>query len=507
MKLLSGALQVAKAVATTHGPLGRTALIHRMSGLIDTKDGLTVAREIFLPDPVENLGARILQEACIRVNTEAGDGTTATAIMAATMLKEGFKAIAAGDSPTKLVAGMDVAVSEACAFIRNLAVPVNGKNAIERIALVAGNGDEEIAGLMADACMAIGKDGTVAVEDGQGVDSSLEFKEGFEFPKGTANPAFLTGQSERVLDDALVAVTTLPLHTINDVKDILETASQWPRNGLVVFAPAILGDALRTMLLNDTKNVVKCVAVQVPGHRTREFLDDVVALSGATLVDPSAGMSNQVWNAEWFGTLRKVVVKKESAFLEAYDEKAQNTRNQIARLKTESERLTSSFDKDRFKERIARLSGGLAILKVGGVTEAALKERRARVEDMLGAVRASLKGGIVPGGGVACFLASKVKNRIVSTALMAPIKSLARNADMHWMSITPLAGMDPWTGWDFVQNRLRNLAEDPLIADAALAVEAGIRAAGSVARTLLLADATVTHPAWNDTFSGSLRRR
>jgi len=491
-RLLSGARQVAKAVATTHGPLGKTTMIQRMSGLITTKDGLTVAREIGLPDPVENMGAKMIQEACFKVNSEAGDGTTATAVLALALMEEGHKEVVSGKAPVMVATEIDSAVDQACKFIRNLSVPVVGRKAIEQIAFIAGNGDAEIARLMADACMAVGKDGTIAIEDGKGVDSSLEFKEGLEIPKGAASYVFLGKDTERVMEGALIAVISKPLLVLDDVKELLEMASQWPENGLVIFAPTILGEALRTLTLNDSKGVVKNIAVQAPGYRTTEFLEDVAALSGAVLVNPFAGLNHQVWDSTWFGSLRKATIKSSSSLLEAYDDNSERIRNHVARLKGGLNH-TSDFEKDHLRQRIAKLTGGLAILKVGGVTEAALKERRARVEDILGAVQAALKGGIVPGGGVAFLLASRALGTgIVAKALMSPINSLARHANLPGSAIYPAEDSDPWEGWDFIQARKRNLAEHPLVADAALAVEASIRAAGSVARTLVLSSVTIT---------------
>ena len=491
-RIAAGAEKLARAVATTHGPLGGTALIDRFSGLLATKDGLTVAREIFLSDPVENLGARILLDACVKVNDEAGDGTTAAAVLAAALVRDGLRRVAGGTPASVVARQMDDEVAAAAAFVRGLAVPVSGRSGIERVALVAGNGDEEIARLMADACMAVGKDGTVAVEDSKGVDSVLELKEGFALDRGGLD--FVEEGTERTIEGALVAVALRPLSSVDDVRDLLETASQWPQNELVLFAPSVVGDAARAVKLNDAKKVVRCAVVQTGGHRAQETLEDVAALAGATPADEAAGRNLRAWDAEWFGAFRKVLVRRRSCLLEAYADKASFAAARVASLKAELTTAASDFDADRLRERIAKLTGGFAVLKVGGVTEAAMKERRARVEDVLGAVRAALRGGVVPGGGVAAFLAARASGR-EDGPFGAPLRSLAARAGMPWPAVAPRPGAGAWKGWDFAIGRFRDLSDDPLVADAALAVEAGIVAAGSVARTIVMSDAAIV-PAW-----------
>jgi chaperonin GroEL len=310
----------------------------------------------------------------------------------------------------------------------------------------------------------------------------------------------------------LIAVVNAPLRICGDVQSILESASQWPENGLLLFAPQIEGEALVTMILNEGNRRVRCCAVQSPGFgdKMTEHLKDIAALSKAILVDPTAGMNHRKWQAEWFGSLRKATVKFKSSFLQAYDDAHEGIQDRVTQLKTERDSSSSDFDRDRFNERIAKLSGGMAVLKVGGVTEAAMKERRARIEDALSAVRAALREGVVPGGGVAYLVAAGIEvniqdetNRssderagweIVIKALKRPVEQLVNHAGKSGplMVSRILDRQDLWVGWDANQDRLRPLDVDPAILDPVAVVISVINAAVSVASTLLTVETSIT---------------
>ena len=516
-RLFRGARLLAKTVSTTYGPHGRTCILDRMAGLLSTKDGVTVAREINVSDPVENIGCQALKEACVKVNDEAGDGTTTTAAIAAALLTEGQKSVAAGMNPILVSRGIQAAVKAASERLLEMALPIETQEELERVAIIASNGDTEISSLMAEACMGIGRDGTIIIEDGRGVESTLIFKEGMEIHKGMASSGFLlSSESEWVIEKCLVAVVNAPLKTMEDVQDILEVGSQWPDNPTLLFVPSISGEALATMVLNNSSEEVnfRCCAICAPGIGAwqQEHLKDIAALAGADYVDPIAGYSHTNFNHEWFGSLRKVSIGLTDATLEAYPEAQEVIQKRLKELKGEERHCTSEYDRDRLRERRAKLSSGLAVMEVGGVTEAALKERRARVEDALGAVRAALEGGVVPGGGAAYLAASLLLGRpsedqgeeflagwhSFRLALREPLRLLAHNAGKMGALIVraveemQLKKSDAWWGWDALQDGVRNLGDDPPIMDPTLVALSVVQAAGSSASTILTTEVSIT---------------
>lgn len=508
-RLLKGAQTLCKAVSLTFGPRGRTAMLDRFGGLLNTKDGVTVAREISLSDPVQNQGAQILKQACISVNDEVGDGTTTTAILAAEILRGGHKLIAAGINPRQVVEGMRNAVTFSKQAVYQIRRDIYKQADLKQVALMASNYDEEIADGLSEACMAVGKDGTVSIEDSPGVDCFLEFKEGMELDKGAASSEFLGDAAERVIEGALVAVINADLRFIQDVQDIMETASQWPKNELVVFALGYGNQALTTMVINDKKDVVKCCAIGVPGvvWQKSEILRDIAAVCGADFCDPDAGYNVRAWDAEWFGSLRKITITNKSSLLQAYPEAQQTIQKRVERLKSESRQCSSDYDRDRIKERLAKLTEGLAIFKVGGATESALKERRGRVEDALESVQAALTGGVIPGGGAAYLAVQAIAEKntpsqpemaagyqAVMRALSRPTVHLAESAGDCGAVIVQqiqekMAGGDFWVTYD-VKTRSIHPVENDIIDPAPVAISA-IEAAVFVASTLLTVDASI----------------
>jgi chaperonin GroEL len=479
--------------------------------LLATKDGVTVAREITLPNHVQNLGAETLKQACIRVNEEVGDGTTTAALLSGAILEEGRKAIVARVDPLRVAAGIQAAGKAAIETILQCSKPVTNQQDLEQVAFIASNGDREIARHMAEACMAVGKDGAVVIEDGRGVESVLTFKEGMEINQGALSPSFLT-EGDRVIEGPLVAVVANVLSSMADVQDLMEVASQWPQNELVVFAPDVVGEALATMSLNNSQEVVKCIAVRAPGGaggRQEDYLKDIAALAGADYVDPVAGYDAKAWDAEWFGSFRQATIGLKTTVLVAYEESASSVEQRLAEIRGQELHCTSDYDRDRLRERKAKLTGGLALLEVGGVTEGAMKERRARVEDALGAVQAALRSGVVPGGGAVYLRASAVLStppdavdggfragwRVCEQALQRPIEVLARNAGKRHGGVVAekvLAAENPGVGWDSLRDEIRDLTVEPLVVDPTAVAISVVETACSVASTLLTAGATIT---------------
>lgn len=522
-KLLQGAQTLVKTVGVTYGPGGRTVMIDRFAGLLATKDGVTVAQEIVLQDHEENIGAQILKEACTRVNREVGDGTTSTAILAGSILQEGHKMVAAGLHPGTMIAGIQAAADLAVQVVREHSLPVDSKGDLYRIAFISCNGDAEIAENLSEACMAVGKDGTITIADGLNTETFLEFKEGMEISSGTST-IFRDGQPKKTLEGALVAVINAPLRTVPDVVPMLEEATQWP-NPLIIFAPRIEEGAFTTFTMNhmlDSKRrdrVKEMCPILAPGMPQQKFelLKDIAALTKATVVDPNAGMDHTKWKPEWFGTLRRATFTADTTVLEAYPDVHEAIEERLKELRRQEAQL-SGFELDQIRERMGKLSGGVAVLRVGGSTEAAMKERRARIEDALGAVRAALRGGMVPGAASAYLLASLALKgvptedlpedlsyragwRVLEKALQKPTGLLIENAGgnpgcvhllMEDMQEDLMKKPSTWLGWDVIADQKRNLLQDPLIADPADVVVSAIRAAVSVASMLLTAEASIT---------------
>jgi len=513
-KLLKGAQTLARVTAVTYGPKGRTVMMDRAAGLMSTKDGVTVAREVVLEDHVENMGAQTLKEACIKVNDQVGDGTTTVAILAAVLLEECHRMVIAGYDPMKLAEGVKAAAVRACEIVDDMAIRVENQKELERVAYVASNGDEEVSKALSEACMAVGKDGTISIEDGQGIDIKLIYKDGMEIPKGTVSLGFLRehGGIERTIEGPLVAVIGSRLAAIEDVQALLEEASQWKDHPLIVFAESIEGAALTTMLMNDAQKVVHSIAVPAPGFgpKRMDHLKDLAAISGATFIDPAAGFDiHKGFDPDWFGGLRKATIGTKTSTLIAHDEAREVIAERIEELKREGAYLDSDYDRDQMSERIARLAGGLCIMQVGGPTEMALKERRARVEDALGSVRSALEGGVVPGAGsvylaVAEYFPRENDDteanygwRVLSKALLAPLRQLANNAGhdgnsiVHQLLELRCSEDTEWLGWDVMEERFRDLGEDPPIIDPAGVAKSVITAAASVTATLLTAEVSI----------------
>lgn len=513
-RLLAGVRAFSKTVCVTLGPHGRTVMLDRAAGLLATKDGVTVAREIDLADPVANMACQALKEACIKVNNEAGDGTTSAACIAAAILEEGCKLAAADFNPVHMARGIQKASLVATSAIRDLARPAEAQRELVQVALIASNGDLDVAEKLAEAVMAVGKNGTVSIEDGKSTETILIFKEGMEIDRGAASMHFLGSSTERVMDGPLVACVAATLRTVEDVQDLLETASQWKPRPILVFADAIEGEALKVMTVNHSQGVVDCCAIPAPGFHDKkaDYLGDIAALAGATLIDPRQGMGWKDWNPEWFGAFRQVIVRQKASTLVAYDEASEGIRDRIDQVKAQARFATSQYDTDRINERIAALEGGLCIMQIGAATEAELKEKRARVEDALGAVQGALEEGIVPGGGTAYLAAyqalvntpppesveEKAGWDALTKALLAPTQTLANNAGKtgSFLVHQVLGQRDglstSWIGWDAVRDEIRNLHEGAMVIDPARVTIAVVEAAASSAATLLTSEASIS---------------
>jgi chaperonin GroEL len=506
--MAAGAELAARAIGATFGPQGGLVLLEKAFGNIAaTSDGVTVAREVQPgAGTLASLGAHMVREACLKVEEEAGDGTTTTAIMAFRALQLGNKMVAAGFCPVELKREMDEARDCALAILRELSRPVTSEDMVRRVAFIASNGDEEVAAALAKGCMAAGSNGTVSVEDGVSTGIEIETKEGLEIQSGFVSDSFASDGLERVIDSPLVAIINKGLERVEDVQAILEEASQWPNNHLLLFSPYVEGQAKVTMVMNHKKGVVQSCAVNVPGmHNWKlEYMKDIAAISGATIVDEAAGMTFQgSFNAEWFGSVKKAVVTSKKTVLESFDEAGEGITERVQELTALLEGSTSDYDRDRYSENRAALDGGLVILRVGGVTEGAMKERRGRIEDALGAVRGAIEDGVVPGAGNGLLVAGQIVAmdangrkgwEIVAEALKAPFKVLAEKGDVHGaVAELHTEAVDLWDfeGWDPVAQETRNLMDSPTLIDPTRMAISATSAAISVAGTLLTAEAAL----------------
>ena len=512
--LLKGALKLADTVAITYGPHGRTAMLDRFAGLLITKDGVTVAREVSLENPIEEAGCKVLRQACIKVNDDAGDGTTTTAVLAASIMREGHKMIMAGHDPNQIVRGIRKAAQTATEIIWGGAISVSGEALLKQVALISCNDDEEVAVALTEACMAVGKDGTVVIEPSESRDISILFKEGVEYPSGPASPSFLGTGTERTLKEPLVAVVIGVLATAQDVVSLLEEASQFPNNELILIADSIEGEALATISMNDRQGIVRCVPFGggALGLQRRGVMEDIAALAGATLVDKSLGSNHQEFQIDWFGSFRSAAVGQTKTVFTAHDEAHEAVQGRIAKLKDDMLVSVHEYDRDKLRERIAKLQGGMCIIKVGGTTETEIRERRARIEDALGAVQSALRHGVVAGGGSAYLWASTydsmcddlegdylVGGQILLRALEAPLHKIASNAYQKADFIVAKVRADMMdtedgSGWgyDARANSYRDLTAHPMVIDPAFVTVSALQAAVSVATTLLTAEASIT---------------
>lgn len=507
-KLVKGVLQLARAVEVTYGPRGGTVLIARRPphDILTTRDGVTVACEVVPSDRVERLGALALRQAAIRVNEEVGDGTSTAILIAAKLIEIGHKHITAGHDAAMFVRSLREVAASCTLPLDGLKDEVSSKTTLEHLALHTTRGDAEIAHALAEASMLVGKTGMVVVEDGKGVEVEIVPKQGMELDKGWESSDFSLDGGPWHHDVCLVAVVNGTITEFGDIAPMMEAASQvGPGNlPLLVISCGIYGEALQTMVTNHRKDVLHCCAARCPGYgpKQRGWMDDLAALTQATVVEPKMGMKLKDFDSGWLGSVQQVSVMADTATLVCFDDAYESIEARVNILRAERERSESAHDREKLTERIAKLTDGFCLLRVGGVTEAAAKERRGRIEDALHAVRSALVSGVVPGAGMAyLWLAEKVREgsrglaaQALYEALREPVRALAHNAGAEPPVI--LYGLQvlqrPWHGWDAQKREYRDLRADPALIDPLGLVRLVVEAAVSVAATLLTADVSIT---------------
>jgi chaperonin GroEL len=441
--ILRGVNILADAVKITLGPKGRNAVIEKKFGApIITKDGVTVAKEIELQDPLENMGAQMVREVASKTSDVAGDGTTTATLLAQAIFREGVRTVAAGASPMALKRGIDKAVEVAVAEIKRLSRDVKG-DMIAQVGTISANTDKQVGSIIAEAMKKVGKDGVITVEESKTMETTLEVVEGMQFDRGYLSPYFVTDpeRMECVLEDALVLIHE---KKISSMKDLLPLLEQTAKTGkpLLIIAEDIDGEALATLVVNKLRGTLKCVAVKAPGFgdRRKAMLEDIATLTGGKAITEDLGLKLEKLNLEDLGSAKKITTDKDNTTIIDGAGKASEIEGRIKQLRMQVEETTSDYDKEKLQERLAKLVGGVAVIKVGAATETELKEKKARVEDAMHATRAAVEEGIVPGGGTVllrCLPAlEKLKLHddeatgvnIVKRALEEPIRQIAQNA-------------------------------------------------------------------------------
>jgi chaperonin GroEL len=443
-KLKRGIDQLAEAVKVTLGPKGRNVVIDKKFGSPTvTKDGVTVAKEIELSDPIENMGAQMVKEVATKTSDLAGDGTTTATVLAQAIFREGLKNVTAGANPMELKRGIDKAVEAVVEELRKLSAPSAGKKEIAQVGTISANNDKEIGNLIAEAMEKVGKDGVITVEEARGLETTLETVDGMQFDRGYLSPYFVTDpeKMEAVLEDAYILIHDKKISAMKELLPILEKVAQSGRP-LVIIAEDVDGEALATLVVNKLRGTLKVAAVKAPGFgdRRKEMLRDIAVLTGGQVISEEVGFKLENATLNDLGRAKRVVVDKDNTTLVDGKGKEGDIQGRINEIKAAIEKTTSDYDREKLQERLAKLSGGVAVINVGAATETEMKEKKARVEDALHATRAAVEEGIVAGGGVALIRAQSALERIRGTedekigvdivrrALEEPIRMIAQNA-------------------------------------------------------------------------------
>jgi chaperonin GroEL len=415
-RMFRGVNILANAVKATLGPKGRNAVLEKSFGAPTvTKDGVSVAKEIELKDKFENMGAQMVKEVASNTSDEAGDGTTTATVLAQAIIREGLKAVASGRNPMDVKRGIDKAVTAAIEELKKLSKPCKDSKAIAQVGTISANSDESIGKTIADAMEKVGKEGVITVEEGSGLDNELDVVEGMQFDRGYLSPYFINNQANQTteLEKPYVLLVDKKISNIRELLPVLEGVAKAGRPLLVV-AEDVEGEALATLVVNNIRGILKVAAVKAPGFgdRRKAMLADIGVLTGGTVISDEVGLSLEKVSLNDLGEAKKIVVEKENTTIIDGHGKASDIKARVESIRQQIEEATSDYDKEKLQERVAKLSGGVAVIKVGAATEIEMKEKKARVEDALHATRAAVEEGVVPGGGVALIRAQKALDKL-----------------------------------------------------------------------------------------------
>ncbi len=505
--LEQGVDAVANAVKVTLGPKGRYVVLDKKFGAPTiTNDGVTIAREIEVEDVFQNQGAQLVREVATATNDVAGDGTTTATVLAQSIVREGLKNVAAGANPLGLKRGIEKAVDEVVKNIESQSTEISGKDQIARVATISA-GDDEIGDVIADAIEKVGKDGVVNVEEGQTFGMDLEFTEGMQFDKGYISPYMVTDQErmEATLEDPYILIANQKIGSVRDLLPVLEQTIQSGKP-LLIIAEDVEGESLATLVVNKLRGTFTGVAVKAPGFgdRRKRMLEDIAILTGGEVITEEMGLKLENTQISQLGRARRVVVAKDTTTIVDGAGESDAIKGRINQIKTEIENTDSDFDKEKLQERLAKLSGGVAVVKVGAATETEMKEKKHRVEDALQATRAALEEGIVPGGGVALLSSQDAINldgyddgdertgaRIVRRALEEPMRQIAENAGLEGsVVVNDVRKAKKGEGLNAANGEIVDLVKEGII-DPAMVTRSALQNAASIAKNILTTEAIV----------------
>jgi chaperonin GroEL len=510
-KLLSGVEQISKAVKVTLGPKGRNVLLDKKFGAPTvTKDGVSVAKEVELSDPYENMGAQLLKEVATKTNDVAGDGTTTATVLAYSLVKEGLKSVAAGMTPIALKRGIDKAVEIAVEEIKKNSKEIKDKEEISHVASVSANNDVEIGNTIADAMEKVGKDGVITVEESKTMDTSIEFVEGMQFDRGYISAYFVTDRDTMtsVYEDAYILIHDKKVSSMKDMLPLLEKVAQSGKP-LLIIAEDVDGEALSTLVGNSLRGTLRTCAVKAPGFgdRRKAMLEDIAILTGGEVISEELGLKLENTEMSQLGKAKTIKIDKDNTTVINGAGKQKDIQDRIAQIKAQIEETTSDYDREKLQERLAKLAGGVAVINVGAATEVELKEKKHRVEDALSATRAAIDEGIVSGGEIALIQAAlalekadmsklgddeKVGFKIVKRALEEPIRQIAENAGLDGAVIAERARNEKkGIGFDAAKMEWVDMMKAGII-DPAKVTRSALQNAASIASLLLTTECAIT---------------
>jgi chaperonin GroEL len=508
--LMRGVDELKRVVGITLGPSGRNVLLSRMFGLpIVCSDGVTVAKEVELEEPYANLGAQLVKEAASKTNDAVGDGTTTSVVLAQSIVRNGFMNVASGANGIGIRDGVDKAVAAVVAELRTMAIPVEDKARIARVAALSAH-EEPIAELLADALDKVGRDGVVTIEESKSLDDELDFVEGVRVDRGYLSPHFVndTQRMEVAIDSPMFLITDQKISSPNEIVGIMEKMLQSQNRSLVIIAEDVEGEALSTLVVNKMRGTLECLAIKAPGfgERRKALLEDIAIVTGGTVISNDRGMKIEDAEIEHLGQARRIVANKdESTIIEGRGDD-QGIKERLEQLRVQIEETSSDYDREKLQERMAALVGGVAVLKIGGATEPEITERKSRAEDALSATRAAIEEGIVAGGGVALVRAGHVLIalektlegdqalgvRMVHQSLSAPLMLISDNAGHEGQVVLEAVrnGKDDW-GFDADKGEYCNLIEAGII-DPVKVTRSALENAGSIAGMMMTTQAIIT---------------
>jgi chaperonin GroEL len=507
-KLKKGVDKLANAVKVTLGPKGRNVILEKKFGAPTvTKDGVSVAKEIELEDPVENMGAQMVREVASKTSDVAGDGTTTATVLAQAIYREGLKNVTAGANPMDLKRGIDIAVTKVVEYLKSISKEVEGREEIAQVGSISANNDKSIGNLIADAMEKVGKDGVITVEEAKGTETNLEVVEGMQFDRGYLSPYFVTDAEsmEANLDDPFILIHDKKISAMKDLLPVLEKVAQKGKS-LLIIAEDLEGEALATLVVNKLRGTLRVAAIKAPGFgdRRKAMLEDIAVLTGGTVISEESGYKLENATIEYLGTAKKVVIDKDNTTIVEGSGTSENIKKRINEIKVQIDKTTSDYDKEKLQERLAKLSGGVAVLKIGASTEVEMKEKKARVEDALHATRAAVQEGIVPGGGVAFIRAiaaiadlqgenadQTVGIQIIKKSLEEPLRQIVNNTGLEGSVILDKVkeGKDDY-GFNAATEVYENLVKAGVI-DPTKVARTALENAASVSALLITTEAVV----------------